>query len=346
MTNVSLLSAARSIKRPTLQGLVAIGLLFAPGILAEAQSPAKIDSVIKAAYDKFKGNDSGAAADYIPELGKMNPKLFGIAVVSPAGKVYTVGDADSLFSIQSISKVLAMAVVMEEDGPQAVMDKLGVDATGLRFNSIIAIELQKGKEMNPLVNPGAIATVSMIKGPSADAKWAKIIGVHEAYAGRGLAVNYPVYRSESATNQRNQAIAQLMYAYGRLYSDPREATDLYTRQCSINVSARDLATMAATLASGGVNPITKKRVIHADYVPKILSVMATAGLYDDSGIWLYTVGLPAKSGVGGGMMTVAPGKFGIGVFSPRVDAAGNSVRGKLATEYVAKALGLDVFVGD
>jgi glutaminase len=329
-----------------LRGLIAIGMLALPARAIEAQSAAKIDSVLKAAYEKYKGNDSGAVADYIPELGKVNPKLFGIAVVSPAGKVYTIGDADSLFSIQSISKVISMAVVMEEDGPEAVMDKLGVDATGLRFNSIVAIELQKGKEMNPLVNPGAIATVSMIKGPSADAKWAKIIGAHEAYAGRGLAVNYPVYRSESATNQRNQAIAQLMYAYGRLYADPRESTDLYTRQCSINVSARDLATMAATLANGGVNPITKKRVLHTDYVPKILSVMATAGLYDDSGIWLYTVGLPAKSGVGGGMMTVAPGKFGIGVFSPRVDAAGNSVRGKLATQYIANALGLDVFVGN
>jgi glutaminase len=309
-----------------------------------AQSPARIDSALKAAYAKFKNTDSGAVADYIPELGKVNPSLYGIALVTTDGKVYAVGDADSLFSIQSISKVITMAEVMEEWDPAAVMDKLGVDATGLKFNSIVAIELQKGKEMNPLVNPGAIAAVSMISGATAEAKWAKILGAHEAFAGRNLEVNYPVYRSESATNQRNQAIAMLMYAYGRLYSNPSEATDIYTRQCSINVSAKDLAVMGASLANSGVNPMTKRRVMHAEYVPQVLSVMATAGLYDDSGQWLYTVGLPAKSGVGGGIVAVAPGKFGVAVFSPRVDPAGNSVRGKLAIAEIAKALNVDVFV--
>jgi glutaminase len=302
-----------------------------------AQSPARIDSALKAAYAKFKNTDSGAVADYIPELGKVNPALFGIALVTTDGKVYSVGDADSMFSIQSISKVITMAEVMEEWDPAAVMDKLGVDATGLKFNSIVAIELQKGKEMNPLVNPGAIAAVSMISGATAEAKWAKILGAHEAFAGRNLEVNYPVYRSESATNQRNQAIAMLMYAYGRLYSNPSEATDIYTRQCSINVSAKDLAVMGASLANSGVNPMTKRRVMHAEYVPQ-------AGLYDDSGQWLYTVGLPAKSGVGGGIVAVAPGKFGVAVFSPRVDVAGNSVRGKLAIAEIAKALNVDVFL--
>ena len=260
------------------------------------------------------------------------------------GKIYKVGDADSLFSIQSIPKVITMAEVMEELGPAAVMDKLGVDATGLKFNSIIAIELQKGKEMNPLVNPGAIAAVSMIGGATGEAKWAKILSAHEQFVGHNLEVNYPVYRSESATNQRNQAIASLMYAYGRLYSNPTEATDIYTRQCSINVSAKDLAVMGATFANGGLNPITKRRAIKAEYVPQVLSVMATAGLYDDSGQWLFTVGLPAKSGVGGGLVAVAPGKFGIAVFSPRVDEAGNSVRAKLAIADIANALNVDVFL--
>jgi glutaminase len=327
-----------------LQLMFVAGALSTPAVVVHAQTPAEINAAIAAAYAKYKGNDSGAVADYIPELGKVNPKLFGIAVVTPDGKIYAVGDADSVFSIQSISKVVTMAEVMEEQGPEAVKDKLGVDATGLKFNSIVAIELQKGKEMNPLVNAGAIAAVSLIAGANPEAKWATILRAHEAYVGHTLLVNDPVYKSESATNQRNQAMASLMFAYGRMYSSPSEATDIYTRQCSINVSAKDLGIMAATFANGGVNPVTKKRVIHTDYVPKVLSVMATAGLYDDSGQWLYEVGLPAKSGVGGGMMVVAPGKLGIGVFSPRVDAAGNSVRAKLAIQDIARALKVDVFV--
>ena len=330
--------------RSFLTAVIGATLALAPAAAVHAQSAARIDSALKAAYQKFKGNDSGAVADYIPELGKVNPKLFGIALVTTDGKIYQVGNADSLFSIQSISKVVTMAEVMEEWGPAAVMDKLGVDATGLKFNSIIAIELQKGREMNPLVNPGAIAAVSMVSGATGEAKWAKILSTHEQFVGHNLEVNYPVYRSESATNQRNQAIASLMYAYGRLYSNPIEATDIYTRQCSINVSAKDLAVMGATLGNAGLNPITKRRVMHAEYVPGVLSVMATAGLYNDSGQWLYTVGLPAKSGVGGGLVAVAPGKFGIAVFSPRVDEAGNSVRAKLAVADIANALNVDVFL--
>ncbi len=334
----------RCVSRGFLIGAIGVTLGLVPARTVNAQAPAKIDSALKAAYEKYRSNDSGAVADYIPELGKVNPNLFGIALVTADGKIYKVGDSDSLFSIQSISKVITMAEVMEELGPVAVMDKLGVDATGLKFNSIIAIELQKGKEMNPLVNPGAIAAVSMIGGATSEAKWAKILSAHEQFVGRNLEVNYPVYRSESATNQRNQAIASLMYAYGRLYSNPTEATDIYTRQCSINVSAKDLAVMGATFANGGLNPITKRRAIKADYVPQVLSVMATAGLYDDSGQWLFTVGLPAKSGVGGGLVAVAPGKFGIAVFSPRVDEAGNSVRAKLAIADIANALNVDVFL--
>jgi glutaminase len=324
--------------------LVLLGALASFGAAAAAQTSAQFDSALKAAYAKYRSNDSGAVADYIPELGKQNPKLFGIALVTPDGKTYTIGDADSLFSIQSISKVFTMAQDMEELGADAVKDKLGVDATGLRFNSIVAIELQRGKEMNPLVNPGAIAAVSLLPAANATEKWNKILGGESGYAGRALAVNEPVYKSEAATNQRNRAIAMLMFAYDRLYADPLESTDLYTRQCAINVSAKDLAMMAATLANGGVNPVTKKRMLRAEYVPKVLAVMSTAGLYDNTGQWMYDVGLPAKSGVGGGIIAVAPGRFGIAVFSPRLDGAGNSVRAQLVIADVARAFHADVYL--
>jgi glutaminase len=193
--------------------------------------------------------------------------------------------------------------------------------------------------MNAFVNPGAIATTSMVQGNSADAVWAKIIGIHSDFAGRKLEVNQEVYKSESDTNQRNQAIGMLMFAYGLIKANPAQATDLYTRQCSINVNAKDLATMAATLANGGVNPVSKKKAVDAKHVPGILAVMATAGLYDDSGKWLFHTGLPAKSGVGGGIIAVSPGKFGIAAFSPPLDAAGNSVRSQKAITDVSNALG-------
>jgi glutaminase len=192
--------------------------------------------------------------------------------------------------------------------------------------------------MNSLVNPGAIATTSMVQGATPDEKWARILGMHEAFAGRSLQVNQEVYRSESETNERNRAIAVLLHAYGRLYDDPSVALDLYTRQCSIAVTAKDLGVMAATLANGGKNPLTGKQVIAAENVPRILAVMATAGLYDDSGIWLYNVGLPGKSGVGGGIIAVAPGRFGVAAFSPPLDAAGNSVRAQKAIRDVAATL--------
>jgi len=310
---------------------------------ASAQTPAQFDSALKAVYAKYKANDSGAVADYIPELAKVDAKLFGIAIVTPDGKTYGIGDVDARFSIQSISKVFTMAQDIEELGADAVKQKLGVDATGMRFNSIVAIELQKGKEMNPLVNPGAIAAVSLLPAATAAERWAKIIGGESGYAGRALTVNEPVYKSEAATNQRNRAIAMLMFAYDRLYADPLESTDLYTRQCAINVSAKDLAMMAATLANGGVNPVTKQRMLRADNVPRVLAVMATAGLYDDTGQWMYDVGLPAKSGVGGGIIAVAPGRFGIAVFSPRLDAAGNSVRAKLVIAEIARAFKANVY---
>lgn len=304
-----------------------------------AQTAAQIDAALKAAFDKYKTLQEGKNADYIPALAKVNPATFGIALVTTDGKVYSTGDLKTEVSIQSISKVFTMALVMEESGVDAIKNNMGVDATGQVFNSIVAVEQYKGSEMNALVNPGAITATSMVKGATSDEIWKKIIGTYSDFAGRTLNVNQEVYKSESDTNQRNQAIAMLMFAYGHIKANPQQATDLYTRQCSVNVNAKDLAEMAATLANGGKNPVTGKQVIKNDNVPEILAVMATAGLYDDSGKWLYTTGLPAKSGVGGGIIAVSPGKFGIAVISPPLDAAGNSVRAQKAIADISNALG-------
>jgi len=221
----------------------------------------------------------------------------------------------------------------------SVESNMGVDATGQVFNSIVAIEQYKGAEMNPLVNPGAIATTSMVKGATRDEIWNSILAWYEQFAGRKLTVVQDVFKSEAETNQRNQAIAMLMYAYGHIKDKPLQACDIYTEQCSVGVNAKDLAAMAATLANGGKNPVTAKQVMKAENVPEVLAVMATAGLYDDSGKWLYATGLPAKSGVGGGIIAVSPGKFGIAVISPPLDKAGNSVRAQKAIADISNALG-------
>jgi len=260
-------------------------------------------------------------------------------LVTVDGKVYTSGDITSEVSIQSISKVFTMAKVMQEQGVDAIENNMGVDATGQVFNSINAVEQYKGSEMNAMVNPGAITATSMVSGASRDEIWKKILDYYSEFAGRPLAVNQEVFKSESDTNQRNQAIAMLMYAYGHIKSEPLRACDIYTEQCSVNVNAKDLATMAATLANGGKNPVTGKVVLDSQYVPEVLAVMATAGLYDDTGKWLYKTGLPAKSGVGGGIIAVSPGKFGVAVVSPPLDKAGNSVRAQKAIADISNALG-------
>ena len=302
-------------------------------------SEAKINAALDAAYAQFKDLKEGANADYIPALAKVDSNIYGIALVTSDGRVYTKGDVASEVSIQSISKVFTMAKVIEERGTGAIADNMGVDATGQVFNSIVAVEQYKGAEMNAMVNPGAITATSMVSGNSREEIWNKILGYYGDFAGRPLSVNQEVFKSESETNQRNQAIAMLMYAYGHIKDDPLRATDIYTEQCSVNVNAKDLATMAATLANGGVNPVTGKVVMKSENVPEVLAVMATAGLYDDSGQWLYKTGLPAKSGVGGGIIAVSPGKFGIAVISPPLDAAGNSVKAQKTIEAVSNALG-------
>jgi len=308
-----------------------------------------VQQAVDAAYVKFRALDEGRNADYIPALAGADPNLFGIAVVMADGSVHAAGDVKTEISIQSISKVFTMAQVIQEQGLESVEKRIGVDATGARFNSIIAVEAIRtvvgagAPEMNPLVNPGAIATTSMVLGASADEAWNRILGFHSAAAGRQLFILADVYKSESDTNQRNQAIGALMLAYGYIKHNWQQAVDLYTRQCSIGVNARDLGVMAATLAFAGRNPVTGSQVIDAGRVPGVLAVMATAGLYDDSGKWLYHTGLPAKSGVGGGIIAVSPGKFGIAVVSPPLDSAGNSVRAQRAIAAISNALGGNPF---
>jgi glutaminase len=304
-----------------------------------------VQAAVDGAYKKFQGLKEGKNADYIPALAKVDPNLFGIALVTADGKVFTAGDIKTEVSIQSISKVFTMAQVIEEQGLESVEKRIGVDATGARFNSIIAVEGVRtvvgsgAPEMNPLVNPGAISATSMVTGANAEEVWKKIIGFHNDAAGRSLSVLQDVYKSEADTNQRNQAIGALMLAYGYIKANWQQAVDLYTRQCSIGVNAKDLATMAATLAAGGRNPVTGKQVMDASKVPGVLAVMATAGLYDDSGKWLYHTGLPAKSGVGGGIIAVSPGRFGIAVVAPPLDDAGNSVKAQRAIADISNRLG-------
>ena len=322
-------------------------VLVAAAVLASMTATAQSDpqAVVNAAFAKYKDLKEGKNADYIPALAKVNPALYGIALVMADGKVYTAGDIKTEVSIQSISKVFTMAQVIQEQGIDSIPKRIGVDATGARFNSIIAIEGVKSvvgtgaPEMNALVNPGAISATSMVTGANADAVWKKIIGIHNDFAGRPLTVLQDVYKSESDSNQRNQAIGALMFAYGYIKTDWRQAVDLYTRQCSIGTNAKDLGVMAATLAAMGKNPVTGKQVMDPAKVPGVLAVMATAGLYDDSGKWLYRTGLPGKSGVGGGLIAVSPGKFGIAVVSPPLDDAGNSVRAQKAIADISNALG-------
>jgi glutaminase len=336
------MSIARRVR--LLGATVAIVAAFALSNLSVGAQQPNVQGAVDAAYAKFRTLKEGKNADYIPALAKVDPNLFGIAVVTADGKVFTAGDIKTEVSIQSISKVFTMAQVIQEQGLEAIEKRIGVDATGARFNSIIAIEGVRtvvgtgAPEMNPLVNPGAISATSMVSGKSSDEVWKKIIGFHNDAAGRSLTVLQDVYKSESDTNQRNQAIGALMLAYGYIKDNWQQAVDLYTRQCSIGVNSRDLAMMAATLAFGGKNPVTGKQVMDAGKVPGVLAVMATAGLYDDSGKWLYHTGLPAKSGVGGGIIAVSPGKYGIAVISPPLDDAGNSVRAQRAIADIVTAL--------
>ncbi len=323
--------------------IVVVAFLFAVGPAFAAPSEADLQRVVKEAHAKFKDVKDGANADYIPELAKVPSELFGVAIVTATGKVFTAGDVDYAFSIQSVSKPFTAALVMQQQGDQAIKDKIGVEPTGQKFNSILATQIIPQVSVNPLVNSGAIAATSMVQAKSADERYNKILGFFNDLSGAKLELIADVYKSEAATNQRNRAHAYILAASDRIYSDPMEAVDVYTKQCSIGVTAKQLAVMGGTLANNGVNPVTKKQVIDAKYVPKVLAIMMMAGFYNESGEWAYTTGLPSKTGVGGGIVAVVPGQMAIVGFSPRVNDAGNSVRSARAIEYIVNELGLNIF---
>lgn len=302
-----------------------------------------VQSLVNEAQRRFQSNRDGTNSQVYPALARVPSELFGVCVVGTSGQVYGAGEVDYEFSIMSVSKPFLFALVCEAIGPEEARTKLGANATGLPFNSLAAIE-QGGGRTNPMVNAGAIATTSLAPGATAAARWKFIHDGLSRFAGRALPLNEEVYASASQTNFRNRSIARLLESYDYIYCDAKEATDLYTRQCSLNVSARDLAVMGATLADGGVNPVTKQRVVDASVCHYALAVMITAGLYETSGDWLYDIGLPGKSGIGGGIVAVSPGKGGFGTFAPPLDAAGNSVRGQLAAKFLSQRLGMDLFV--
>jgi glutaminase len=303
----------------------------------------EIEELVEEAYARFKSNKDGKNSQVYPALAKVPSELFGICIVGTSGNVYAIGDSDYEFTIMSVSKPFIFALVCEEIGVEEARQKLGVNATGMAFNSLAGIERSPDGRSNPMVNSGAIATTSLVPGGNLDARWKFIHDGLSRFAGRKLPLNDEVYASASATNFRNQAIARMLQSYGRIYIDPADAVDLYTKQCALNVSAKDLAVMGATLADGGVNPITKERVVDPSVCHYALAVMTTAGLYETSGDWLFDIGLPGKSGIGGGIVTVSPGKGGLGTFAPPLDAAGNSVKGQLAAKYLSQELGMDLF---
>jgi glutaminase len=303
-----------------------------------------VATLVAEAHARFRHNTEGQNSQVYPALARVNAQLFGIAVVGTNGEVFAVGDSNHEFAIMSVSKPFVFALVCETLGPEKLRERIGANATGLPFNSVTGIERTMDGRTNPMVNSGAIATTSLVPGSDAAAKWEFIHDGLSRFAGRELPLNDEVYASASKTNFRNRSIAWMLQSTDAIYCDPLQATDLYTRQCSLNVSAMDLAVMGATLADGGVNPITKVRVVDPSVCHYALAVMTIAGMYETSGEWLYDIGLPGKSGIGGGIVTVSPGKGGLGTFAPPLDSAGNSVKGQLVAKFLSQQLGMDLFV--
>lgn len=307
-------------------------------------TPEDVGALVAEAHARFRNVADGDVSQVYPALARMPAGLFGICVVGATGRVYEAGDADHPFSIMSVSKPFVFALVCQELGPEAVRDRVGANSTGLPFNSLAAVEASADGRTNAMVNAGAIATTSLAPGRDDEERWRFLHDGLSRFAGHALAMNEEVCESARQTNFRNRGIVNLLHSLGRVYCDPAEAVDLYTRQCSLNVSAKDLAVMGATLADGGVNPLTGERVVDPEVCHYALAVMATAGLYETSGDWLYDIGLPGKSGIGGGIVTVSPGKGGLGTFAPPLDPAGNSVKGQLAARFLSQSLGMDLFV--
>lgn len=299
---------------------------------------------LEQAHERFSTDTAGKNADYIPYLASVPSSLFGIAATLPDGDTLTVGDCDYPFGIESVSKVPTALLAMNQHSAEAVLDKIGADATGLPFNSIMAILLENDHPSTPLVNAGAISACSMILPTgSAEGKWNAIRNFIEELCGSKVEVIEDLYHSESATNFNNRSIAWLLRNYERIYDDPELSLDLYTRQCSLGITARQMAVMAATIAFGGVNPLTRREVFKSNLTPRITSMMATVGFYEHTGDWLFSTGLPAKSGVGGGIMAVVPGRIGIAAFAPPLDSSGNSSKAQKALGFIAQRLNLNIF---
>lgn len=316
-----------------------------PGFVSTGNLPPgeRVQGLVDEAFERFGAVAEGRLSDVYPALGQVSPGLFGICVADAGGEIYSAGDTDCEFTIMSVSKPFVFALVSEHWGVEEVRRKVGVNATGQAFNSLGAIEASEDGRTNPMVNSGAIATTSLVPGDTPESKWSFIREGLSRFAGRELSFNEEIYRCASETNSRNQSIARLLQRFGRIYDDPVRTVDLYTRQCSLDVTARDLAVMGATLADGGVNPITKERVVDAIVCHYVLAVMTTAGLYETSGDWLFDVGLPGKSGISGGIVTVSPGKGGLGTFAPLLDESGNSVKGQMVARFLSQQLGMDLF---
>ena len=295
------------------------------------------------AHQSFSSVKEGANASYIPFLASVPSDLFGIAIAFTDGEVLEVGDTKYEFAIESISKVFTLARVLEELGKEEFKAKIGSNATGEPFNSVIALELHKEHPYNPFDNAGAIATVSLLNAKSSDDRWNQIISTYNLFAGRELAVNNEVYQSESDTNAHNRGISWLLKNSGNMYTDPDQACDVYTRQCSVAITCRDLAIMGGTIANGGINPVTKKQVVNKENIQPILAEMMMNGLYENTGNWLYSTGLPGKSGVGGGILAIVPGKCALAVFAPPLDIHGNSVKGQKVGAFLSEKLGWSLF---
>jgi glutaminase len=310
--------------------------------LPPALFPSPIQSFIQGLHDKYARLEDGKVADYIPELGYARPEWFGISVATVDGQIHDVGDSDVPFTIQSISKPLVYGLALEAHGLKPVQAKVGVEPSGDAFNSI-SLDPQTGRPLNPMINAGAIATASLIPGEDRQAREATLLRRFSEIAGRTLEIDDSVYRSERDTGHRNRAIAHLLRNAGILEGDPEEPLDLYFRQCSIRVTCHDLAVIAATLASGGINPVTRQRVLAPLTVGRLLSIMTSCGMYDFAGGWIFNVGMPAKSGVSGGILAVLPGQLGVAVFSPPLDSRGNSVRGIRVCTDLSLAFGLHMF---
>ena len=308
---------------------------------------AQLKEVVQEAYDQVKANTGGKNADYIPYLANVNKDLFGISVCLLNGQTIHVGDTDYRFGIESVSKVHTAILALRQYGAKEILDKIGADATGLPFNSIIAILLENDHPSTPLVNAGAISACSMVQpiGDSAK-KWDAIVENVTDLCGSAPQLIDELYKSESDTNFNNRSIAWLLKNYNRIYDDPDMALDLYTRQCSLGVTALQLSVAAGTIANNGVNPVTGQHVFEAGLAPKITSMISSVGFYEHSGDWMYTAGIPAKSGVGGGVMAVLPGVMGISAFAPPLDEAGNSVKAQMSIRLIMNRLGLGVFNGD